>query len=146
EFNKFDVTVLIDDEELEGETELQNLSEKINQEEELEIRIRRNKKGETTSVIFALPQKTNWRKQMEADEKLLKESTGGIKEKGLFISELRLRDLQQNKWKRIRNRVFLRNQYKDEFDAVWNTQSKYHSILNDCPKDKLEKIAHYLFP
>jgi|GEM_PF-398468 len=146
EFSKFDVTVLIDDEELEGETELQNLEEKINQEEELEIRIRRNKKGETTSVVFALPQKTNWRKQMEADEKLLKESTGGIKEKGLFISELRLRDLQQNKWKRIRNRVFLRNQYKDEFDAVWDLQGKTHSILDNCPKDKLEKISNYLFP
>lgn len=144
EFNKFNVTVLIDDEKLEGETELQNLSEKINQEEELEIRIKQSKNGK--KITFALPQKTNWRKQMEADEKILKESTGGIREKGLFISELRLRDLLQNKWIKIRNRVFLRNQYKEEFDFTWETQSKFHPILDNCPKEKIEKIAKYLFP
>ncbi len=139
EFNKFDVTVLIDDEELEGETELQNLSEKINQEEELEIRIRRNKKGETTSVVFALPQKTNWRKQMEKTEEDLKQGN-------LHISQLILQDLIQNKWTKIRNRVFLRNRYQAEFDAVWDIQSKAHPILNSCPKETLEKIANYLFP
>ncbi len=100
EFNKFDVTVLFDDEELEGETELQNLKEKEGQEEELEIRIRRNKKGDTTSIVFALPQKSNWRKAMETDEKILKEEN-------LFVSELRLRDLQKSKWTKIRNRVFV---------------------------------------
>jgi CRISPR/Cas system Type II protein with McrA/HNH and RuvC-like nuclease domain len=139
EFNKFDVTVLIDDEELEGETELQNLSEKINQEEELEIRIRRNKKGDITSVVFALPQKTNWRKQMEKTEEDLKQGN-------LHISQLILQDLKQNKWTKIRNRVFLRSRYQAEFDAVWDIQSKAHSILNNCTKETIEKIANYLFP
>lgn len=139
EFYKFDVTVLLDEEELEGETELQNLSEKINQEEELEIRIRRNKKGETTSVILALPQKTNWRKQMEKTEEELKQGN-------LHISQLILRDLEQNKWTKIRNRVFLRHRYQAEFDAVWDTQSKVHPILNNCSKETIEKIANYLFP
>lgn len=88
EFNKYNVTVLHEDEELEGETELQNLSEKINQEEELEIRIRRNKKGETTSIVFALPQKTNWRKQMEKTEEDLRQGD-------LHISQLILRDLKK---------------------------------------------------
>lgn len=139
ELNKFNVTVLIDDEELEGETELQNLSEKINQEEELEIRIRRNKKGETTSVVFALPQKTNWRKQMEKTEEDLKQGD-------LHISQLILQDLEKNKWAKIRNRVFLRNRYQAEFDAVWDIQSKVHPILNNCPKETIEKIVNYLFP
>lgn len=139
EFNKFNVTILINDDELEGETELQNLSEKINQEEELEIRIRRNKKGETTSVNFTLPQKTNWRKQMEQTEEDLKQDN-------LHISQLILQDLQQNKWTKIRNRIFLRHRYQAEFDAVWDTQSKTHSILNNCPKETVVKIAYYLFP
>lgn len=139
EFYKFNVTVLLDDEELEGETELQNLSEKINQDEELEIRIRRNKKGEITSVVFALPQKTNWRKQMEQTEKDLKEDN-------LHISQLILRDLEKNKWTKIRNRVFLRHRYQAEFDGVWDTQSKVHPILNNCPSETIEKIALYLFP
>lgn len=139
EFNKFDVTILFDGEELEGETELQNLIEKINQEEELEIRIKRNKKGETISVVFALPQKTNWRKQMEKTEEDLKQDN-------LYVSQLILRDLEQNKWTKIRNRVFLRNRYQAEFDTVWETQSKTHSVLDDCPKETVEKIANYLFP
>lgn len=139
EFYKFNVIVLLDNEELEGETELQNLSEKINQEEELEIRIRRNKNGDTTSVVFALPQKTNWRKQMEQTEKDLKQDN-------IHISQLILRDLEQNKWIKIRNRVFLRNRYQAEFDAAWDTQSKVYSILNNCPKETIEKIANYLFP
>jgi CRISPR subtype II RNA-guided endonuclease Cas9/Csn1 len=139
EFNRFNVTILIDDEELEGETELQNLFEKLNQEEELEIRIRRNKKGEKTSVFFALPQKTNWRKQMEKTEEDLKEGN-------LFISQLIIRDLKRNKWTKVRNRVFLRNRYQLEFDAIWEAQSRFHSILNNCPKEKIEKIVSYIFP
>lgn len=138
-FNKFNVTILFDDEELEGETELQNLKEKEGQEEELEIRIRRNKKGETTSIVFALPQKTNWRNLMEKAEEDLKKDN-------LHISQLIIRDLAQNKWSKIRNRVFLRNRYQAEFDAVWDLQSKSHDILKNCPKEIIEKIANYLFP
>ena len=139
EFNKFDVTILLNDEELEGETELQNLAEKINQEEELEIRIKRNKKGETTSVVFALPQKTNWRKQMERFEEDLTKS-------GNHVSEEFLETLQNNKWAKVRNRVVLRHRYQAEFDAVWKTQSKVHNILNNCPQEAIEKIANYIFP
>jgi CRISPR/Cas system Type II protein with McrA/HNH and RuvC-like nuclease domain len=139
EFNKFHVTVLFDDEELVGETELQNLKEKEDQEEELEIRIKRNKKGETTSVVFALPQKTNWRKLMEKTEEDLKKDK-------LHVSQLILRDLEQNKWTKIRNRVFLRNRYQAEFDALWETQSNTHDILKNCPPETLEKITNYLFP
>lgn len=137
--NYFIVTIKLGNEEKEGKTELQNLEEKIEQEEELEIRIRRNKIGEETSVDFALPQKSNWRKAMETDEKILEENE-------LFISELRLRDLNQNKWTKIRNRVFLRKRYKEEFDQIWRTQAEYYPILKDCPKDILEKIANYIFP
>jgi len=137
--NYFIVTFELEGEEKEGKTKLQNFQEKIGQEEELEIRIRRNKKGEKTSVEIALPQKTNWRKNMEEAEKILKG-------KNIFISELRLNDLKQSKWTKIRNRVFLRNRYKEEFEKVWDTQAKYYSILNDCPKETIEKIANYIFP
>jgi CRISPR/Cas system Type II protein with McrA/HNH and RuvC-like nuclease domain len=134
----FDITIIIDGEEVEGQTELQNIKEKEGHEEELEIRITRKKDDEVT-YKFALPQKSNWRKAMELSEKTLKEEN-------LFISQLRLRDLQQNKWVKIRNRVFLRNRYKDEFDKVWETQTEQHPILRDCPKETLGKIVNYIFP
>ncbi|WP_165023592.1 type II CRISPR RNA-guided endonuclease Cas9 [Dysgonomonas sp. ZJ279] len=134
----FDVIISLNDEEIQGSTMLQNLKEKEGKEEELEIRIRRTKKG-VSSVIVALPQKTNWRKQMEATEAALKRDGG-------FISELLLRDLEKNKWAKIRNRVTLRNRYEEEFDAIWDIQSKKYSILDNCPKEKLNNIAWYLFP
>jgi len=134
----FDITINFDGEEVEGQTELQNLKEKEGQEEELEIRISR-KKDDNVSYKFALPQKSNWRKAMELSEKTLKEEN-------LFISQLRLRDLRQNKWTKIRNRVFLRNRYKEEFDKIWETQEKQYPFLKDCPKETLENIVYYIFP
>lgn len=134
----FDVTINFDGEDVEGQTVLQNLKEKEGSEEELEIRISREKDNSVT-YKFALPQKTNWRKAMESSEKTLKEEN-------LFISQLRLRDLQRNKWTKIRNRVFLRGRYKEEFDKIWDTQADAHDFLKNCPKETLEKIAKYIFP
>lgn len=139
ELHKYNVVITFDEEELEGETELQNLEEKTGKEEEFEIRIKRNKKGETTSVIFTLPQKTNWRKQMEGTEETLKSEK-------LFVSQLFIKDLEKNKWNKIRNRVILRHRYQEEFDKIWDTQGKKYPFLNDCPKEILEKIAAYIFP
>lgn len=131
----FDITFLLDDEEKEGSTLLQTLE--VGKEEELEIRIKQTKAGE--NIFLALPQKTNWKKQMEATEETLE------KEK-LFVGELLLRDLEINRWGKIRNRVILRNRYKDEFDAIWEEQAKHYTFLKNCSLNTLEKIAWYLFP
>ena len=123
--------------EFEGTTVLQNLFDKIGSEIELEIRIKRTKKGERIS--FALPQKTNWRKQMETTELLLKE-------KNYYPCQLFVEDLKKNRWTKIRNRVILRQQYKREFDAVWKEQSKHYPFLENCPTETLNEIVKYLFP
>ena len=131
----FNVTFLLDDEEKEGTTMLQSLE--IGKEEELEIRIKQTKNGE--NIIVALPQKTNWKKQMEATEEI-------IKTEKLFVGQLLLRDLLNTKWAKVRNRVILRSRYQQEFDAIWEEQTKHHSILNNCSKEKLITIANYLYP
>ena len=133
----FDIVVLNDEQEIEGTTVLQNLSEKVNSEIELEIRIKRTKKGE--NITFALPQKTNWRKQMEETEMILKE-------RNIFPCQLFVDDLRKNKWTKIRNRVILRQQYQKEFDAVWEEQSRYYPFLKNCPKETLQEILNYIFP
>jgi len=131
----FDVIFLLDDEEKEGNTMLQTLE--VDKEEELEIRIKQTKKGE--NIIIALPQKTNWKKQMEATEDI-------IKTEKLFVGQLLLRDLLNSKWTKIRNRVILRQRYQEEFEAIWEEQAKHHSILNNCPNEKLTTIVNYLYP
>ena len=133
----YSITVHDEDRSIEGSTQLQNLTEKIGEEVELEIRIKKTKKG--NNITFALPQKTNWRKQMEETEKLLKE-------KNYFPSQLFAEELRKNKWTKVRNRVILRQQYKREFDAVWDEQAKYHPILSSCPDEILNEIVCYLFP
>ncbi len=135
ELSLFDITFLLDEEEKEGSTMLQNLE--VGKEEEFEIRIKQTKKGE--NIILALPQKTNWKKQMEATEEILKTEK-------LSVGQLLLKDLLNSKWTKIRNRVILRNRYKEEFDAIWEEQAKYYSVLNNCPKDLLIKISEYLYP
>ena len=121
----------------EGKTQLQNLKE--DEDTELEIRIRRNKKGETLRIEFALPNKTNWRKAMEEFRDLLK-STGDT------LGQHFYKELIKDKWYKIRNRVVLRMDYLKEFDAIWKEQSKHHPILNNCPKEVLEEIVLYIFP
>lgn len=133
----YSIIVIGEDEEYEGTTKLQNLSDKIGEEIELEIRIKRTKKGD--SIAFAIPQKTNWRKQMEETEHLLKE-------KNYYPCQLFAEELRNNKWTKIRNRVILRQQYQREFDAVWDEQSKYYSILDKCPENVLNEIVEYIFP
>lgn len=133
----YDIVVCDDDGEISGTTPLQNLEEKVGSEVELEIRIKRLKNGE--SITFALPQKTNWRKQMEETEKILKE-------KQFFPCQLFADDLKKNKWIKIRNRVILRQQYTNEFDAVWKEQTKHYPFLNNCPKEILLEIVNYIFP
>ena len=133
----YNLVVFDENNEIKGTTKLQNLSEKKGEEVELEIRIKRTKKGE--NIVFALPQKTNWRKQMEETELLLKE-------KDYFPCQLFAEDLRNNKWAKIRNRVILRQQYKREFDAIWDEQTKYYPFLKNCPEDLLKKIVNYIFP
>ncbi len=137
EFPLYEIVVSDDEGETRGTTMLQNLEEKIGSEVELEIRIKRKKQGE--SVTFALPQKTNWRKQMEETEKILKE-------KQFFPCQLFVDDLRRNKWTKIRNRVILRQQYTKEFDAVWEEQAKHYHFLNNCPEEILLEIVNYIFP
>jgi CRISPR/Cas system Type II protein with McrA/HNH and RuvC-like nuclease domain len=131
----FNITFLFDDREKEGTTILQNLE--VDKEEELEIRIKQTKNGE--NIIVALPQKTNWKKQMEATEEK-------IKTEKLFVGQLLLNDLLNSRWIKVRNRVIMRNRYQQEFDAIWEEQAKHHAILNDCPSDKLSSLASYLYP
>ena len=133
----YNIVVLDDEDEIHGSTKLQNLSEKVGEEIEMEIRIKRTKSGE--NVIFALPQKTDWRKQMEATENLLKE-------KNYYPCQLFAEDLRNNRWTKIRNRVILRQQFKREFDAVWDEQAKHYDILSNCPNDILVDIVNYIFP
>jgi CRISPR subtype II RNA-guided endonuclease Cas9/Csn1 len=147
---KYKVSIETEDGVLEGESYLDVL--KVEESLELLVNITRSKKhGET--IIFKLPNKTNWRKKMENLEKELTESS---KKEGreIYLSEYLLSILKENKWAKIRNNVILRSRYQAEFDKIWKTQANaknengelLYPFLNDCSKEKLSEILKFIFP
>jgi CRISPR-associated endonuclease Csn1 len=48
--------------------------------------------------------------------------------------------LKNNPHQRLKNQVFYRQDYMDEFEAIWETQSKYHSELTHELKEKIRDI------
>jgi len=142
ELKKYKVSFETEDGVLEGDSFLDIL--KIGESLELFVNITESKKyGET--IIFKLPNKTNWRKKMENLEKELTELSQ--KEgREIYLSEYFLSILKENKWARIRNNVVLRSRYQSEFDAIWKVQSKQYQFLNNCPQEKLYEILNFIFP
>lgn len=142
ELNKRILSVATEDGILEGDTFLEIL--KVGESLELLVQITNSKKnGET--IIFKLPNKTNWRKNME---NLEKELTRFSKENGreVYLSEYFLSILKENKWTKIRNNVILRSRYQSEFDAIWKEQCKHHEVLHNLSHDKLLEILQFIFP
>jgi len=111
---------------------------------ELKQIIKRSKKsGEISSIEFSVPNKTGWRKQMENLEKAFDNHSKKYGRK-TYISEYFLDVLKENRWQKIRDNVILRSRYKEEFDAIWDTQFKYH--FEEIDKKTIEEIVWFLFP
>lgn len=141
ELKKYKVSIETENGILEGDSYLDILKEGESLELLVNITVS-NKHGET--IIFKLPDKTDWRKKME---NLEKELTNLSNKKGkVYLSEYFLSVLKKNKWAKIRNNVVLRSRYQSEFDAIWKEQSKYHPFLNNCPQEKLSEILNFIFP
>lgn len=58
----------------------------------------------------------------------------------LTIGQYLYSQLQESPHNSLRNQVFYRQDYYDEFEKIWETQSKYHKELNDKLKIKLRDI------
>jgi CRISPR/Cas system Type II protein with McrA/HNH and RuvC-like nuclease domain len=141
----FDIEIEYDGEVLKGETVLNNL--KKNEDVELQIIIRRDKKGNVSSINFTLPIKTNWRKSMEELEEELNKLT---EQKGSesYLCEYFLGKLLADKNYKLRNKVILRKRYQAEFDAIWESQLKFNPQFRSLVEDKeiLSSIVGFIFP
>ncbi len=140
----FEIEAEMDGKILKGETILNTL--KKGDEPELQIIIRRDKKGNTTSINFSIPLKTNWRKSMEELEEELDKLT---EKKGAeaYLCEYFLKKLSDRNYK-IRNKVILRKRYQAEFEAIWNAQLKHNDEFRKIVDDNelLKSIASFIFP
>ena len=141
----FDIEIEHDGEILKGETVLNTL--KKNEEIELQIIIRRDKKGNVSSINFTLPLKTNWRKSMEELEEELNKLT---EQKGseAYLCEYFLSRILADKNYKLKNKVILRKRYQAEFDAIWDAQLKNNPQFKSLVEDKeiLSSIVSFVFP
>ncbi|MCF1752940.1 type II CRISPR RNA-guided endonuclease Cas9 [Mariniradius sediminis] len=49
--------------------------------------------------------------------------------------------IKVDRHKRLKGQVFYRKDYENEFDIIWNSQSRYHSELNDELRETLKDIV-----
>lgn len=57
------------------------------------------------------------------------------------VGQYLYRQLQHNPHTRLKNQVFYRQDYLDEFEAIWKEQSKHHPELTDALKSEIRDIT-----
>jgi len=57
------------------------------------------------------------------------------------VGQYLYKQLLQNRHKRLKNQVFYRQDYLDEFEAIWTEQAKYHQELNEKLKSEIRDIV-----
>lgn len=56
------------------------------------------------------------------------------------VGQYLFKQLQDNRHKSLKNQVFYRQDYFDEFEAIWTTQAKYHPQLTEELKQEIRDI------
>ncbi|MEO7978999.1 type II CRISPR RNA-guided endonuclease Cas9 [Flavobacterium sp.] len=57
------------------------------------------------------------------------------------VGQFQYKQLEQNVHAKLKNQVFYRQDYLDEFEKIWETQSKFHPELNDKLKSEVRDIT-----
>jgi CRISPR-associated endonuclease Csn1 len=57
------------------------------------------------------------------------------------VGQFQYKQLQSNAHAKLKNQVFYRQDYLDEFEKIWDTQAKYHPELNDKLKSEIRDIT-----
>src|SRR5690606_34661701 len=57
------------------------------------------------------------------------------------VGQYLYQQLQENRHTRLKNQVFYRQDYLDEFETIWNTQSKFHPELTNELKEEIRDVV-----
>lgn len=57
------------------------------------------------------------------------------------VGQFQYNQLQKNQHAKLKNQVFYRQDYLDEFEKIWETQAKFHPELNDKLKSEVRDIT-----
>jgi len=56
----------------------------------------------------------------------------------ITVGQYLYKQIKENPHSRLKNQVFYRKDYEDEFDAIWKEQAKHHTQLNDELKAEIK--------
>jgi CRISPR-associated endonuclease Csn1 len=56
------------------------------------------------------------------------------------VGQYLMRQLDENPNTKLKNQVFYRQDYLDEFNTIWETQTKFHHILSDVLKTEIRDV------
>lgn len=57
------------------------------------------------------------------------------------VGQFQYKQLQENRHAKLKNQVFYRQDYLDEFEKIWETQAKFHPELNEKLKSEVRDIT-----
>src|SRR5699024_7097384 len=57
------------------------------------------------------------------------------------VGQFLFKQLEENPHNSLKNQVFYREDYLDEFEKVWETQAKYYPVLTDSLKEEIRDIV-----
>jgi len=160
---KYAYDIALKDDERKGKFYLKDIKKikdiKIGEEIELEITTYYNEDESIKKIDFALPYKTNWKKNLEAIEKLIserkkiKEDAAELDSTGkgnyhvchYFLDKIKE---EKNTYYRLKDNVILRKRYQQEFEAIWKKQSEcneqFKQLLSN--QELLKRLVWYIFP
>jgi CRISPR-associated endonuclease Csn1 len=56
------------------------------------------------------------------------------------VGQYLMRQLDENPHTKLKNQVFYRQDYLDEFNSIWETQAKFHKVLSDELKSEIRDV------
>jgi len=66
--------------------------------------------------------------------------------KKLTVGQYQYQQLLANKHNSLRNQIFYRKDYVDEFETLWKTQAKYHKLSDNLKKEIRDRIIFFQRP
>ncbi len=69
-----------------------------------------------------------------------------IKKQNITIGQYFYNELVKDNFYKVKENIFPREAYIEEFDAIWKYQEKFHPELQNCPNEVLSQFGKSMFP
>ena len=100
-----------------------------------------NEKLELAEIAYVLTELNNQINQSSGYLGAISDRSKELYFNNLTVGQYQYRQLKENPHARLKNQVFYRQDYQDEFDAIWKEQSKHYPELTEEVRLELRDIT-----